>query len=295
MTYKKMHTCIVSILLFLFSTFSTALPIDERINNIIEPISNVLVSIVFFSIEIYEGTQAPLIVLWLITASIFTTIYFGFPNIRYFKTALKIFNSKKEEKYAPGEVSHKQALWTACAATVGLGNIAGVAIAITLGGPGATFWMILAGLLGMSLKFCECTLGVKYRVINDDGTVSGGPMYYLSRGLKEIGLATLGKYLAIFFSICCIGGALGGGNMFQANQSYQQFLNITGGEKSFFHDKAWVYGLVMAVILGAVIIGGIKSIAKVTERLVPLMAIIYAKELNHKSVKAYCTQQSEQA
>ena len=127
----------------------------------------------------------------------------------------------------------------------------------------------------MSLKFCECTLGVKYRVINEDGTVSGGPMYYLSAGLKEIGLENLGKYLAIFFSICCIGGALGGGNMFQANQSFQQFLYITGGEDSFFSDKAWLYGLIMAVLLGAVIIGGIKSIAKVTEKLVPCMALIY--------------------
>jgi AGCS family alanine or glycine:cation symporter len=214
-----------------------------------------------------------LIVVWLILASIFCTIYFGFANIRYFATAIKILRSK--ESNAPGEVTHKQALWTACAATVGLGNIAGVAIAVSLGGPGATFWMILAGLLGMSLKFCECTLGVKYRVINKDGSVSGGPMYYLSRGLKEIGLERLGKILAIFFSICCIGGALGGGNMFQANQSFQQFLNITGGENSFFADKAWLYGLIMATILGLVIIGGIKSIAKVTEKLVPLMSIIY--------------------
>ena len=145
---------------------------------------------------------------------------------------------------------------------------------LSLGGPGATFWMIVAGLLGMSLKFCECTLGVKYRVINEDGSVSGGPMYYLSAGLKEIGLAKLGKYLAIFFSICCIRGALGGGNMFQANQSFQQFLNITGGENSF-SDKAWLYGLIMAVLLGAVIIGGIKSIANVTEKLVPFMALVY--------------------
>ena len=133
----------------------------------------------------------------------------------------------------------------------------------------------IGGILGMSLKFCECTLGVKYRVINADGSVSGGPMYYLSRGLKEIGLNRLGKFLAIMFSICCIGGALGGGNMFQANQSYQQFVSITGGKESFFYNNAWLYGLVLALILGAVIIGGIKSIAKVTEKLVPLMATIY--------------------
>ena len=255
-------------------TFSSnALQIDEKINEILNPLSVIVVSIVFFSVEIFEGIKVPLIVVWLIVAAVFCTIYFGFVNIRHFGTAIKIFRSN--EKNAPGEVTHKQALWTACAATVGLGNIAGVAIAVSLGGPGATFWMIVAGLLGMSLKFCECTLGVKYRVINEDGSVSGGPMYYLSAGLKEIGLVNLGKYLAIFFSICCIGGALGGGNMFQANQSFQQFLNITGGESSFFSDKAWLYGLIMALLLGAVIIGGIKSIAKVTEKLVPFMALIY--------------------
>ena len=262
------------ILISISCVFSAqALQIDEKINQVINPISTLVVSIVFFSVEILEGIKVPLIVVWLIIAAIFCTVYFGFVNIRHFKTAIKIFKSK--EKNAPGEVSHKQALWTACAATVGLGNIAGVAIAVSLGGPGATFWMIIAGLLGMSLKFCECTLGVKYRVINEDGTVSGGPMYYLSAGLKEIGLENLGKYLAIFFSICCIGGALGGGNMFQANQSFQQFLNITGGEDSFFSDKAWLYGLIMAILLGTVIIGGIKSIAKVTEKLVPFMALIY--------------------
>ncbi len=270
---KNILNYFIALLLVSFTKVSNATTIDEKINEVITPISNIFVSLVFFSVEIYEGTKVPLIVVWLILASIFCTIYFGFANIRYFATAIKILRSK--ESNAPGEVTHKQALWTACAATVGLGNIAGVAIAVSLGGPGATFWMILAGLLGMSLKFCECTLGVKYRVINKDGSVSGGPMYYLSRGLKEIGLERLGKILAIFFSICCIGGALGGGNMFQANQSFQQFLNITGGENSFFADKAWLYGLIMATILGLVIIGGIKSIAKVTEKLVPLMSIIY--------------------
>ncbi len=255
-------------------TFSShALQIDQKINEVLNPISALIVGVVFFSVEFFEGIKVPLIVVWLIVAAIFCTVYFGFVNVRHFGMAIKIFRS--EEKNAPGEVTHKQALWTACAATVGLGNIAGVAIAVSLGGPGATFWMIVAGLLGMSLKFCECTLGVKYRVINDDGSVSGGPMYYLSVGLKEIGLANLGKYLAILFSICCIGGALGGGNMFQANQSFQQFLNITGGQGSFFSDKAWLYGLIMAILLGTVIIGGIKSIAKVTEKLVPFMALIY--------------------
>ena len=271
---RKLLSSLLILLATISFTFSSyAVQIDEKINEILNPVSAIVVSIVFFSVEIFEGIKVPLIVVWLIVAAVFCTIYFGFVNIRHFGTAIKIFRSN--EKNAPGEVSHKQALWTACAATVGLGNIAGVAIAVSLGGPGATFWMIVAGLLGMSLKFCECTLGVKYRVINEDGSISGGPMYYLAAGLTEIGLANLGKYLAIFFSICCIGGALGGGNMFQANQSFKQFLNITGGETSFFSDKAWLYGLIMAVLLGAVIIGGIKSIAKVTEKLVPFMALIY--------------------
>ena len=278
----------IALISLVFTTSSYALSIDQKINDILAPVSSFVVSVVFFSVEIYEGSKVPLIVVWLIIAALFCTIYFGFINLRHFGTALKIFRSK--ETNAPGEVSHKQALWTACAATVGLGNIAGVAIAVSLGGPGATFWMIVAGLLGMSLKFCECTLGVKYRIINEDGTVSGGPMYYLSAGLKEIGLENLGKYLAILFSICCIGGALGGGNMFQANQSFQQFLNITGGDNSFFSDKAWLYGLVMALLLGFVIIGGIKSIARVTERLVPMMAIIYVSSaliiiiMNHSMI-----------
>ena len=272
MKIKTLSPILLSVYFYTFLLSSAS--VDEKVNDILSPISNKVASIVFYSVNLGQFSF-PLILAWLIIASLFCTIYFGFINIKGFGTALSFMTSKRQETNAPGEVSHRQALWTATAATVGLGNIAGVAIAVSLGGPGATFWMILAGILGMSLKFCECTLGVKYRVINSDGSVSGGPMYYLSKGLKEIGLTNLGKFLAIMFSICCIGGALGGGNMFQANQSYQQFVSITGGEGSFFYNNAWVYGLVLAIILGAVIIGGIKSIAKVTEKLVPLMAIIY--------------------
>ncbi|MBF96900.1 MAG: Amino-acid carrier protein AlsT [Alphaproteobacteria bacterium MarineAlpha9_Bin4] len=274
MKIKTLYTTLIIITSYFYTFFLNSSSIDENVNEILSPISNKVASFVFYSVSMGEYSF-PLILGWLIIASLFCTFYFGFINIRGFGIALKFLTSKREEKKAPGEVSHRQALWTATAATVGLGNIAGVAIAVSLGGPGATFWMILAGFLGMSLKFCECTLGVKYRIINSDGSVSGGPMYYLSRGLKEIGLARLGKFLAIMFSICCIGGALGGGNMFQANQSYQQFLGITGGDESFFYDNAWLYGLILAILLGTVIIGGIKSIAKVTEKLVPLMAAIY--------------------
>ena len=247
---------------------------DTFINAWLSPISNKIAGTVFYSFSI-AGADIKIIVLWLIAGSIFCTFYFNFINLRMFSHALDLVRGRYDKPESKGEVSHFQALSTALSGTVGLGNIAGVAVAISIGGPGATFWMILAGFLGMSLKFCECTLGVKYRVINSDGTVSGGPMHYLSKGLAEKGKATLGKILAVFFSICCIGGALGGGNMFQANQSFQQFVSVTGGQTSFFADKGWLFGLIIAVILGVVIIGGIKSIAKVTSTLVPLMAIIY--------------------
>lgn len=174
-----------------------------------------------------------------------------------------------------GEVSHFQALTAALSATVGLGNIAGVAIAVSIGGAGATFWMIVAGFLGMASKFVECTLGVKYRDIEDDGTVYGGPMYYLTKGLKSKGLGGLGKVLAVLFAIFVIGGSFGGGNMFQVNQAFQLVENITGGENSILHGNGWAFGLVMSVLVGIVIIGGIKKIAKVTDKIVPFMVVIY--------------------
>ena len=248
--------------------------IDAAINSALSPISNAIAGTVIHSISI-AGADVKIIVLWLIAGAVFCTFYFNFINLTLFKHAIDLVRGKFDQPQAKGEVSHFQALSTAISGTVGLGNIAGVAVAVTIGGPGATFWMILAGFLGMSLKFCECTLGVKYRKINSDGSVSGGPMHYLSRGLEEKGMASFGKLLAIFFSICCIGGALGGGNMFQANQSFQQFVSVTGGDTSFFADKGWLFGLILSIILGVVIIGGIKSIAKVTSKLVPFMAIIY--------------------
>ena len=174
-----------------------------------------------------------------------------------------------------GEVSHFQALTAALSGTVGLGNIAGVAIAISIGGAGATFWMIIAGLLGMASKFVECTLGVKYRDISKNGTVYGGPMYYLTKGLKSKGYEKLGKILAVLFAIFVIGGSFGGGNMFQVNQAFQLIEHITGGENSFLHEKGWLFGIVMAVLVGIVIIGGIKKIAKVTDKIVPIMVAVY--------------------
>ena len=174
-----------------------------------------------------------------------------------------------------GEVSHFQALTAALSGTVGLGNIAGVAIAVSIGGAGATFWMIVAGLLGMASKFVECTLGVKYRDIESDGTVYGGPMYYLTKGLKQKGWEKLGKVLAALFAVFVIGGSFGGGNMFQVNQAFQLVEYMTGGQSSLFYNKGWLFGIIMAILVGIVIIGGIKKIAKVTDKIVPFMVVIY--------------------
>lgn len=248
--------------------------IDEKINALVSPVSNAIVAFIFTSIPV-NGVGLPLIVVWLIAAATFFTFYFRFVNLRALKHALELVSGKYSDPKAAGEVSHFQALATALSGTVGLGNIAGVAIAVSLGGPGATFWMILAGFLGMSSKFVECTLGVKYRNVYEDGTVSGGPMYYLQKGLAEKGMAGLGRAMAIFFAICCIGGSIGGGNMFQVNQAFQQVVNITGGEASFMADKGWLFGMITAIIVGLVIIGGIKSIARVTEKIVPFMGILY--------------------
>ena len=179
------------------------------------------------------------------------------------------------DESSDGEVTHFQALTAALSATVGLGNIAGVAIAVSIGGAGATFWMIVAGFLGMASKFVECTLGVKYRDVGPDGTIFGGPMYYLTKGLKSKGLGGLGKVLAVAFAIMCIGGSFGGGNMFQVNQAVQLFEYMTGGTESFLYGYRWVFGIIMAVLVGIVIIGGIKSIAKVTDKIVPFMVVIY--------------------
>ncbi len=213
----------------------------------------------------------PLVVVWLIFGAIFFTIFMGFVNVKGVKHAIDLVRGKFDDPKDKGEVSHFQALTTALSATVGLGNIAGVAVAIVIGGPGATLWMIIAGFLGMSSKFVECTLGVKYRKINDKGEVSGGPMYYLSQGLKEKKLGGLGKLLAIVFAILCVGGSFGGGNMFQANQAFEQLSNVFPG----LSDYGFLFGLILAILVAAVIIGGIKSIARVTDKIVPIMVAIY--------------------
>jgi AGCS family alanine or glycine:cation symporter len=250
--------------------------IDARINETIKPFADAVAGFVFTSFPV-GGVQIPFVLVWLIFAATLFTFYFRFVNFRAFRHGFQLVRGDFSDPLAAGEVTHFQALATALSGTVGLGNIAGVAVAVSLGGPGATFWMILAGLLGMSSKFVECTLGVKYRNEYTDGTVSGGPMYYLSKGLAERSekLKTLGKVLAILFAVFCIGGSFGGGNMFQANQSFMQLVAVTGGETSWLADKGWLFGIVIATLVGLVVIGGIQSIARVTSKIVPFMAVVY--------------------
>ncbi|KOO10978.1 alanine glycine permease, partial [Vibrio xuii] len=217
-------------LALLASTFAgsaAASSLDDTINEMVAPIVNPFVGMIFSTIPFpFTDVQVPWIVLWLVVAAIFFTLYLGFINIRGFIHAIDLVSGKFSDLKAKeeGEVSHFQALTTALSGTVGLGNIAGVAVAISIGGAGATFWMILAGLLGMSSKFVECALGVKYRNTHPDGPVSGGPMYYLSKGLAHRGNAAFGRTLAVLFSVFAIGGSLGGGNMFQAIQAFKQVV-----------------------------------------------------------------------
>ncbi|GAA4945147.1 alanine/glycine:cation symporter family protein [Algibacter agarivorans] len=273
--------------------------IDEKFGNA----TGWFVNAVFYQIPFSEDVKIYWVLFPLILGALYFTVYFKFINFSGFFTSINIVRGNYDDledranhkveisksKFTDeddnpdtiriegheGEVSHFQALTAALSATVGLGNIAGVAIAVSIGGAGATFWMIVAGFLGMASKFVECTLGVKYRDIEDDGTVYGGPMYYLTKGLKSKGLGGLGKVLAVLFAIFVIGGSFGGGNMFQVNQAFQLVENITGGENSFLHGNGWAFGVVMAILVGIVIIGGIKKIAKVTDKIVPFMVAIY--------------------
>jgi len=282
-------TFLIPILNFAQETSEKGL--DQQIDEAFKPISDLISSIVFF--EIFEG--APFVIILLVGSALFFSLYFGFPNFRYFLTSINIVRGKYdnidqhesgspelaidgdikgtiEDESKEGEVTHFQALATAVSGTVGNGNIAGVALAIALGGPGATFWMIVCGLLGMSTKFVECTLGVQYRDVDDEGTVYGGPMYYISRGLKEKGFAMLGKIAAVLFAIFCIGGSFGGGNAAQSNQATIVIKDLLGLEST---SAGAIIGIVLAILVGVIIIGGIKRIASVTEKVVPFMAILY--------------------
>lgn len=267
----------LALLFIVFGATPAFASIDQTINDAIKPVADALMSVMFAEIPVIGGDtpeKMPFIILWLMLVGVFTTIYFGFMNVRFLKLALELLNGKYQSKDRQGQISNWQALSTSLSGTVGLGNIAGVAVAISVGGPGATVWMILMGFLGMSTKFVECSLGVKYRKFDANGEVSGGPMYYISRGLADRGFAKVGKVLAVVFAFCCIGGAIGGGNMFQANQTYGMFMRIAG-EGSFFADKGWLFGVILAVMTGAVILGGIQSIAKASEKIFPTMAVLY--------------------
>lgn len=239
--------------------------IDETVNRIFASATGWFVDLIFSNVP---GTEFPWIVGWLVLAATIFTVYFGFVQVRAFGHSIALVRGDYSNPNDAGEVSHFQALATALSGTVGLGNIAGVAVAVSIGGPGATFWMILAGLLGMASKFTECTLGVKYRNEYADGTVSGGPMYYMVKGFAERGLAG-GRIMAVLFSVFCILASLGAGNMFQANQAHAQLANVMGA------FPGWITGVVMAVIVFLVIVGGLKSIARVTEKVVPFMALLY--------------------
>ena len=266
--------------------------LDEKIDKAFEPFSNFCQSIVFATIG-----GIPVVLILLVLGAIFFTIIFSFVNFRHFWTAISVVRGKYDEiedhglsdktsvnvedgdivdtirdESKDGEVSHFQALATAVSGTVGNGNIAGVALAIAIGGPGATFWMIVCGLLGMSTKFVECTLGVAYRDVGPDGTIYGGPMYYLSKGLKERGFEHLGKVLAVIFAVLCIGGSFAGGNAAQSNQAAQEIVALFGMDSA---GAKTIVGLIMAVFIGIIIIGGIKRIASVTEKIVPFMAGLY--------------------
>ncbi|RMH41746.1 MAG: alanine:cation symporter family protein [Deltaproteobacteria bacterium] len=231
-----------------------------------------LESVLFYDIAFWTDDYAlPITVVWLVLGALFFTVRMGFVQFRMFGHAIEVTRGKFDNPEDTGEVTHFQALTAALSATVGLGNIAGVAIAVSVGGPGATFWMIAAGLLGMASKFVECTLGQKYREVRPDGRIMGGAMFYLSKGLGEVGFAGLGKVLAVAFAIMCIGGSLAGGNAFQVSQS----LGAISETVPFFRDYDWVYGLIMTVLVGVVIIGGIRRIAHTAEKIVPAMCGIY--------------------
>ncbi|MGA0012474.1 MAG: alanine/glycine:cation symporter family protein [Flavobacteriaceae bacterium] len=288
---KQAFTLLATLFLFINQLSAQEKGLDQRIDEAFKPISDAAVNVVFF--EVFD---TPFVLILLVGSALFFTLYFKFPNIRHFGTAINVVRGKYDELEAhkaeqaelnivdgdvvgtikdeskEGEVSHFQALATAVSGTVGNGNISGVALAIALGGPGATFWMIICGLLGMSTKFVECTLGVQYRDVDENGVVYGGPMYFLKKGLASKGFANLGKVIAVVFAVFCIGGSFGGGNAAQSNQATIVLKDLFGLESAM---AGTLIGVTIAFLVGIIIIGGIKRIASVTEKVVPLMAVLY--------------------
>jgi AGCS family alanine or glycine:cation symporter len=271
--------------------------LDQKIDEAFQPVADGFFNAIFFPIYKSETMEIPFVLVLLVGSALFFTIYFKFPNIRFFGKAINVVRGKYDDIDHPvvepaygdvtpggdsietirdeseeGEVSHFQALATAVSGTVGNGNIAGVALAIALGGPGATFWMIVCGLLGMSTKFVECTLGVQFRDVDENGVVYGGPMYYISKGLKSKGFKTLGKVAAAIFAVFCIGGSFGGGNAAQSNQATIVIKELFNWDST---AAGAIVGVVLAALVGIIIIGGIRRIAQVTEKVVPFMAVMY--------------------
>jgi len=315
---KKGLFALIALLIPIVTFAQEDMGIDQKIDQAFKPVSDFFSNLIFGSfndlLEYFSSNDfylsylnsfedswffpllnAPFVIILLVFSALFFTLYFVFPNIRFFDKAINVVRGKYDhvdyassggsklaidgdikdtiaDEIKEGEVTHFQALATAVSGTVGNGNIAGVALAIALGGPGATFWMVVCGLLGMSSKFVECTLGVQYRDIGEDGTVYGGPMYYLSKGLKEKGFAVLGKVTAVLFAIFCIGGSFGGGNAAQSNQATIVLKELIGWDST---SAGAIIGVVLAILVGVIIIGGIKRIASVTEKVVPFMAVLY--------------------
>lgn len=266
----------LAIILFLsLAEKSSAMNVDAFMDKHIAPVSDAVANIIFYPVNVF-GSKVPVIIFWILFAGIFFTIYFRGICVWGFKHAIDLIKKPAEKSSdGSGDVSSFQALATALSGTIGIGSIAGVAISISIGGAGAAFWIFAGALLGMSIKFIEATLAVKYRRFNEDGSVSGGPMHYIAHGLTRKKMRWLGQPLAVIYAILCVGGGITGGNMIQINQSTHQFIFITGGDTSFLHGCGWIFGLIVAILVGMVTMGGIKSIAKVTTVLVPTMCIMY--------------------
>lgn len=274
---NKLFSVFLTILLFTLK--AQAMNVDAFMDKHIAPVSDAIASVIFYPINFF-GNKVPLIIFWILFAGIFFTIYFRGICIWGFKHAIELIikpskHSNGDTSNNCGEVSSFQALATALSGTIGIGSIAGVAISISIGGPGAAFWIFAGALLGMSIKFIEATLAVKYRRFNEDGSISGGPMHYIAHGLTRKKLRWLGQPLSILFAILCIGGGITGGNMIQVNQSTRQIIFMTGGADSILNGCAWLVGLAIAILIGLVTVGGIKSIAKITTILVPTMCAMY--------------------
>ncbi|MDR1168750.1 MAG: alanine:cation symporter family protein [Heliobacteriaceae bacterium] len=253
--------------------------LDSVIDSLLSPAADRISRIIFYSVVI-NGVEVQLLVVLLITAAFYFTLRTKFIGIWGFRHALKLIagNFKHKEiikKKKRGEVSSFQALSATISASAGIGNVAGSAAAVSVGGPGVIFWMVIAGFFSMALKFSEVLLGIKFRKINQDGTTAGGPMYYITGGLKHTKLAPFAPYLAKIYAVCCVLAMIGGWNLFQINAMTAQITEVTGGTESFFAGRGWLLGAIIAVITFATVIGGIKAIGRFTEKVTPVMCILY--------------------